>query len=552
MKIQDYYRFKCAIVGRTGSGKTNTAVVQAENMIDENVPIVIIDPQGDWYGIRSDFPVIIFGGDYGDIPLDPGSGKEAAHFVIENRVPVLFDLFLMGQNEMRRFTTDFANELWRKNREAIHIFLDEADMFAPQQSKGATNCLGAWQNVCRRGRSRGLGLTMITQRPAVLNKDLLTQADPVFFHQLTAPNDLRVVDDYMSFQGHDRIVRQRACKKVAKLKKGEAFLLSPSELEKSETVKMPHRRSFDSSVTPEKGKLKNAMTSVAGIDLKQVEKAFADAIEQKKENDPAELKKRIRELEKKLKTGDSEKVEKLRLDLLAKDAVIGDLHKRCDEYDKVITGAMAELNRAFPPAVLIAPNGFDEETKKKIKDEARDYSPFLIEEPSIPVKMEFPQEHQNEMPLPGIPDIGRAERKILEAAYWLKDDPSPSKFKLSVFSGYSLRSSAFPTYLKNLREAGLLHGLQITAEGEREAAKTTQERPTGEQLVNWFADRLGACEAALLRVVYDVEPVGSARISKLSGYSQTSSGFSSALSKLCRLGAIEKNGNLYSVNEAFK
>ncbi len=42
--------------------------------------MIVLDPKGDWYGIRSSstgrragLPFVILGGDHGDIPLAPGS-----------------------------------------------------------------------------------------------------------------------------------------------------------------------------------------------------------------------------------------------------------------------------------------------------------------------------------------------------------------------------------------------------------------------------------------------------------------------------------------------
>jgi hypothetical protein len=64
-------------IGILGAGKTNTAVVIAEEMIRARLPSVIVDPVGVWWGLRSSkdglhkgLPVYIFGGEQGDIPLD--------------------------------------------------------------------------------------------------------------------------------------------------------------------------------------------------------------------------------------------------------------------------------------------------------------------------------------------------------------------------------------------------------------------------------------------------------------------------------------------------
>jgi DNA helicase HerA-like ATPase len=81
---------------------------------------------------------------------------------------------------MIRFMVAFAETLYRLNREAVHLFVDEADAFAPQARNygGDENrMLGAMEDIVRRGRKRGIGCTLITQRPAVLNKNVLTQCE---------------------------------------------------------------------------------------------------------------------------------------------------------------------------------------------------------------------------------------------------------------------------------------------------------------------------------------------------------------------------------------
>lgn len=293
--------WKMAILGRTGSGKTNTAIVMAEQMIAGGYPVVILDPQGDWWGLREKYPIAILGGDHADIPLKPEAGETVAEFVIDARQPVLLDLFGMGEAEMVRFATDFAKVLWKKNREALHVFLDEADLFAPQsQAKGPkAQCLGAWQNVVRRGRSRGIGCTMITQRSAVLNKDLLTQADPVFVHRMTASNDLAAIDTYLDFYGYDKPARREITKQVSGLDVGEAMVLSPGELRIEPTAfKIDKRKSFDSSATPAAGESKSEPKQLRAVDLAKLEARMVATIEQAKENDPKELRRRIAELQK--------------------------------------------------------------------------------------------------------------------------------------------------------------------------------------------------------------------------------------------------------------
>ena len=69
------------IIGMRGSGKSNAAVVLAEEMFRAKLHWVAIDPKGDWWGMRSSrdgkhpgLPIVVFGGQHGDVPLEPSSG----------------------------------------------------------------------------------------------------------------------------------------------------------------------------------------------------------------------------------------------------------------------------------------------------------------------------------------------------------------------------------------------------------------------------------------------------------------------------------------------
>ena len=112
-----------AILGRRGSGKTNTAVVMAEEMLACGFPIVVLDPIGVWFGLRSSadgkvagHSIAIFGGEHRDVPLEPTGGKVVAEFVVAERIPVILDVSLFGENDMRRFVADFAQRFYQINR----------------------------------------------------------------------------------------------------------------------------------------------------------------------------------------------------------------------------------------------------------------------------------------------------------------------------------------------------------------------------------------------------------------------------------------------------
>ncbi len=63
--------------------------------------------------------------------------------------------------------TDFAERLYHRNRDPLHLVLDEADAFAPQRTgPGGQRLLGSIEDLVRGGRA-GIGVTLITQRPVV-------------------------------------------------------------------------------------------------------------------------------------------------------------------------------------------------------------------------------------------------------------------------------------------------------------------------------------------------------------------------------------------------
>jgi hypothetical protein len=77
-----------AILGKTGSGKTVAAKGMVENVLDAGGRACAIDPTGVWHGLRSSasgkgagYPVVIFGGPHGDVPLGPNHGEAIAEII---------------------------------------------------------------------------------------------------------------------------------------------------------------------------------------------------------------------------------------------------------------------------------------------------------------------------------------------------------------------------------------------------------------------------------------------------------------------------------------
>jgi len=299
---------KFAFLGRSGSGKSTAATDLAEEFLEHNYPIAWIDPTGVAWGLQSSadgkrpgYPVVIFGGEHAHLPLEATAGRVVADFVVKERMPTILDTSLLGENDMKRLVGDFVDQLYRTNRDALHLFVDEADEFAPQGAAGgpAAKCHGAMQNVVRRGRAKGIGVTLITQRSAVIDKSILYQTECLVAMQLTGPLDQKAVEGWIKYHGSTD-ERDQLMRSLAKLPRGEGWVSSPSWLQIIERVKFRAARTFDSRRTPEAGKPKPLPKRIADVDLSRVESQMAATVQAAKDNDPRLLKAEIAALKKQL------------------------------------------------------------------------------------------------------------------------------------------------------------------------------------------------------------------------------------------------------------
>ncbi|MGB8645067.1 MAG: helicase HerA-like domain-containing protein [Anaerolineae bacterium] len=209
----DFITQTAAILAKRRVGKSYTASVIAEEMVKAGLPWVAIDPTGAWWGLRASsdgeaegLPVVILGGAHADVPLEPTAGKVIADLVVDHPGWYVIDLSgFDSQAEQDRFSTDFGWRLFyrkQKSRAAMHLFIDEADSVAPQRPfHGQEKMLGAYEAIVRRGGVYGIGCTLITQRPSVLNKNVLTQSENLIVLRITSPQDQKAVRDWVSNHG---------------------------------------------------------------------------------------------------------------------------------------------------------------------------------------------------------------------------------------------------------------------------------------------------------------------------------------------------------------
>ena len=158
--------------------------------------------------------------------------------------------------------------------------LDEADLWAPQRAQpDGYDLLQRVEEIVRRGRIRGFVPWLITQRPAVLHKDVLSQADVLVSMKLTSSQDREAVGRWIEGQA-DRAEGRRILAALPRLARGEGWVWAPSD-GVLERVVFPRIRTLDSSATPRREDLTSKRGTLVTLDVPAIRAALArlDAIE---------------------------------------------------------------------------------------------------------------------------------------------------------------------------------------------------------------------------------------------------------------------------------
>lgn len=294
-----------AVLGKNGSGKTFAVkAVHVEPMLEAGKLVAIVDPTSAWWGLRSSadgksagFKVLVLGGDHGDLPLPTNGGEAVARLIVEQRVSVVCDTGNLTVGERTRWMIDFAGTLYRLSRTPLYLVIDEAHVFAPQgkvPDPDTGKMLHAVNQLASGGRSRGIRLTMITQRPQKLHKDALTTADTLIAMRVLAPHDREAVKAWIDGQG-DPVKGREVLDSLARLQKGEGWVWYP-EGDHLRRGQFPKIRTFDSSATPTDGHATPAPKGAAEIDLSEIKGRLAEAVRDAEQNDPKRLRAEISRL----------------------------------------------------------------------------------------------------------------------------------------------------------------------------------------------------------------------------------------------------------------
>ncbi len=209
------------VTGKSGSGKSNTASVVIEKLLDRGFPVLIVDIDGEYYGLKEKYEILHVGDDEEcDIQVSAEHAEKIADMALRNNVPIILDVSsFLDESEATELLTEVAKHLFAKEKKLKKPFLlvvEEVHEWIPEGG-GLGECGRMLIKVGKRGRKHGLGVMGISQRPADVKKDFITQCDWLCWHRLTWRNDTKVVK---------RVLGSEYADAVEGLDDGEAFLVT--------------------------------------------------------------------------------------------------------------------------------------------------------------------------------------------------------------------------------------------------------------------------------------------------------------------------------------
>lgn len=569
-----------AVLAKRRAGKSYLARRLAEQLHYARQQVVIIDPKGDWWGIRSSadgkrpgLPIVIIGGERGDVPLEVHAGEVVAKLIVVERVSALVDLALLRKKEVAVFMADFLEQLYRlKARETYRtpmmLLIDEADAIAPQKPMpGEERMLGAAEDIVRRGGQRGIGCTTITQRSAVLNKNVLTQAQVLIALRTIAPQDLAALRAWVDVHGTAEELRTLMAS-VPSLPTGDAWVWSPGWPTDRGIFGRHHVlpiETFDSGATPKPGETRREPKQLADVDLEALRRQMSATIERAKADDPKELRRRIGVLERELAarraTPPATEVHRLEVPIVTDEQVkvLEDVASRVlGAIDRLQAVSVAELRQQVDHIVAVGGQLRDaactiQRATAPTKAAPRPAQSGGPRRAPAPVRPHAPAHARNGAAPDAAVGTGGLRRILVALA---QRPQGLSARQVGVRAQLSSKSGTFDTYLSRGRSNRWIDGerslLRITDDGLR-ALGDYRPLPTGVELLNHWLRELGQGGAArMLRTLADAYPTALSRSDLAARAGMTTSGtFDTYLSRLRGLELIEGRGELRASPELF-
>ena len=205
---------RTCVLGSSGSGKSYAVGVLCEELCRNDVPFAIVDTEGEHTGLKEKFEAIWGGDEKGsDLSWDNVDVNDLARQAPDIS-PLILDV--SDLTDPKEKVSAFVSALYdtlTQRRTPYLVVVEEADKFVPQYGQRVP----VFAEVARRGRKRGLGLMICSQRPSLVDKNVLSQCGNQLIGKLIIQNDLQSVAQFFPGKGLP--------KELTALKAGQFFAM---------------------------------------------------------------------------------------------------------------------------------------------------------------------------------------------------------------------------------------------------------------------------------------------------------------------------------------
>ncbi len=232
---EDFLESAIGIIGKRGGGKSGGVKVVMEELVKVGLPFVAFDPVGIMWGIKSSLdgkaeglPVLVIGGSHGDLKLERRAGAQVATAIVQANISCIIDFSEEPKAAYREFVKDFCHKLFAINDTSRLVILEEASELVPQRLRpDMAEVFESVERLVSRGRNKGIGVIMVSQRAATINKDVLTQVDALIIFGLTSPQDRKALTEWVEAWGQKGRLKEFE-DGLAGLQRQEAWFWAPT------------------------------------------------------------------------------------------------------------------------------------------------------------------------------------------------------------------------------------------------------------------------------------------------------------------------------------
>ncbi|MGI4815890.1 MAG: helicase HerA domain-containing protein [Janthinobacterium lividum] len=184
------------VVAQTGGGKS-WALRRLLEQTAPHVQQLIIDPEGEFATLREKFDYVIAAPHDADAVASPQTAALLARRLLESGVSAILDIYDLKAHERKLFVQRFLESLVNSPRTLWHpvlVVVDEAHVYCPQTGSAAST--SAVIDLATRGRKRGFGTVLATQRLSKLHKDAAAEMQNKMIGRMGLDLDVkRAADD---------------------------------------------------------------------------------------------------------------------------------------------------------------------------------------------------------------------------------------------------------------------------------------------------------------------------------------------------------------------